>query len=49
MAGKRALTAEQVTAIRQRAAAGEHKAALAREFNVSRETLHQSLRPRYSA
>ena len=46
---KRALTAEQVTAIRQRAAAGEQKAALAREFNVSRETLHQSLRPSYSA
>lgn len=46
---KKALTAEQVTAIRQRAAAGEHKAALAREFNVSRETLHQSLRPSYSA
>jgi DNA invertase Pin-like site-specific DNA recombinase len=46
---KRALTAEQVTAIRQRAKAGEHKAALAREFNVSRETLHQSLRPSYNA
>jgi hypothetical protein len=45
---KRALTAEQVAAIRQRSAAGEHKAALAREFNVSRETLHQSLRPSYS-
>jgi DNA invertase Pin-like site-specific DNA recombinase len=46
---KRALSAEQVTAIRQRAAAGEHKAVLAREFNVSRETLHQSLRPSYGA
>jgi DNA invertase Pin-like site-specific DNA recombinase len=45
---KRALTAEQVTAIRQRAAAGEHKAALAREFNVSRETLYQALRPGYA-
>jgi DNA invertase Pin-like site-specific DNA recombinase len=45
---KRALTAEQVTEIRQRAAAGEHKAALAREFKVSRVTLHQSLRPSYS-
>jgi hypothetical protein len=30
---KRALSAEQVAEIRQRAAAGEHKAALAREFN----------------
>jgi len=46
---KRALTAEQVTAIRQRAAAGERKAGLAREYGVSRETLHQSLRPEYSA
>ncbi len=46
---KRALTADQVAAIRQRAAAGEHKAVLAREFNVSRETLHQSLRPSYTA
>jgi DNA invertase Pin-like site-specific DNA recombinase len=46
---KRALTAEQVTEIRQRAAAGEKKAGLAREFNVSRETLHQSLRPSYVA
>jgi DNA invertase Pin-like site-specific DNA recombinase len=46
---KRALSADQVAQIRQRAAAGEHKAALAREFNVSRETLHQSLRPSYSA
>jgi len=46
---KRALTAEQVTEIRKRAAAGEKKAALAREFSVSRETLHQSLRLSYTA
>jgi DNA invertase Pin-like site-specific DNA recombinase len=46
---KHALTAEQVIEIRQRAAAGERKAALAREFKVSRPTLHQSLRPSYSA
>lgn len=46
---KHALSADQVATIRQRAAAGEHKAALAREFNVSRETLHQSLKPSYTA
>ena len=45
---KRALTAEQIVEIRRRAAAGERKAALAREFKVSRPTLHQSLRPIYS-
>ena len=46
---KRALRDDQVAAIRQRAAAGEHKAALAREYGVSRETLHQSLRAAYTA
>jgi DNA invertase Pin-like site-specific DNA recombinase len=46
---KRALTAEQVTAIRQRAAAGERKATLAREYKISRETLYQALRPGYAA
>jgi DNA invertase Pin-like site-specific DNA recombinase len=46
---KRALTSEQVAAIRTRASAGEHKAALAREFGVSRETLHQALRPSYTS
>jgi DNA invertase Pin-like site-specific DNA recombinase len=45
---KRALTEEQVTEIRKRAGAGEKKAALAREYGVSRETLHQSLRPAYT-
>ena len=30
---------KQVTALRQRAAVGEQKATLAREFSISRETL----------
>ena len=42
---KKALSPEQVAALRQRAAAGEQKAALAREFGISRETLYQYLRP----
>lgn len=46
---KSALTGDQVNAIRQRAAAGERKAMLAREFKISRETLYQALRPGYSA
>jgi DNA invertase Pin-like site-specific DNA recombinase len=46
---KSALTVDQVNAIHQRAAAGEKKAALAREFKVSRETLYQALRPGYAA
>ena len=41
---KKALSSEQVTALRQRATAGEQKAALAREFGISRETLYQYLR-----
>jgi DNA invertase Pin-like site-specific DNA recombinase len=41
---KKALSPEQVTDLRQRAAAGENKAALAREFGISRETLYQYLR-----
>lgn len=40
----RALTEEVADIIRARAAAGEKKAALAREFNVSRETIHRYLR-----
>jgi DNA invertase Pin-like site-specific DNA recombinase len=44
---KRALTSEQVAEIRKRASAGEKKAALAREFNVSGETLHQALKASY--
>jgi DNA invertase Pin-like site-specific DNA recombinase len=41
---KKALSPEQVAALRQRAAAGDQKAALAREFGISRETLYQYLR-----
>ena len=41
---KKALSPEQVAALRQRSAAGEQKAALAREFGISRETLYQYLR-----
>ena len=41
---KRALLAEQAAQIRQRAAAGERKAALAREFSISRETLYQYMK-----
>jgi len=41
---KKALSPDQVAALRQRAAAGEQKATLAREFGISRETLYQYLR-----
>lgn len=41
---KKALSPEQSAALRQRAAAGEQKASLAREFGISRETLYQYLR-----
>ena len=41
---KPSLTPEQVVQLRQRALAGEKKAALAREFKVSRETLYAYLR-----
>lgn len=41
---KKALSPEQSAALRQRAAAGEQKATLAREFGISRETLYQYLR-----
>lgn len=41
---KKALSDEQTFAVLQRAAAGESKALLAREFGVSRETLYQYLR-----
>ncbi|MDE2441722.1 MAG: Hin recombinase, partial [Betaproteobacteria bacterium] len=40
----KALSPEQVADLQQRAAAGEQKAKLAREFGVSRETLYQYLR-----
>lgn len=41
---KPSLTAQQVTDLRARAAAGEPKAELAREFKVSRETVYVYLR-----
>ncbi|WPE96024.1 recombinase family protein (plasmid) [Pseudomonas aeruginosa] len=41
---RRALTDGQAADLRQRAAAGESKAQLAREFHISRETLYQYLR-----
>ena len=41
---KKALSPEQVADLRQRATAGEQKAALAREFGISRETLYQYFR-----
>ena len=41
---KKALSLDQVANLRHRAAAREQKAALAREFGISRETLYQYLR-----
>jgi DNA invertase Pin-like site-specific DNA recombinase len=41
---KKSLSPDQVTELRQRVAAGEKKARLAREFGISRETLYQYLR-----
>lgn len=41
---KKSLSPEQVSALKQRVAAGERKAGLAREFGISRETLYQYLR-----
>lgn len=41
---KKSLTPEQAAQLRRRAAAGEQKTALAREFGISRETLYQYLR-----
>lgn len=40
-----ALTGEQATELRERAAAGERKSALAKEFGISRETVYSYLRP----
>ncbi|MCL4721338.1 MAG: recombinase family protein [Gammaproteobacteria bacterium] len=42
---KKALTSAQIAQLKQRIAAGEPKAQLAREFGISRETLYQYLRP----
>jgi DNA invertase Pin-like site-specific DNA recombinase len=41
---KKALSPERVVELRQRAAAGEPKAKIAREFGISRETLYQYLK-----
>jgi DNA invertase Pin-like site-specific DNA recombinase len=41
---KPALTAEQAQQLRERAAAGERKSALAKEFGISRETVYSYLR-----
>jgi DNA invertase Pin-like site-specific DNA recombinase len=41
---KKALAQAQVAELRRRAAAGEKKAPLAREFGISRETLYQYLK-----
>lgn len=41
---KKALSPERVDELRHRAAAGEQKAVLAREYGISRETLYQYLR-----
>ena len=41
---KKSLSPEKAAALRKRAAAGEKKAGLAREFGISRETLYQYLR-----
>ena len=41
---KKALSPERVAALRRRAAAGEQKAKLAREFGISRETIYHYLR-----
>ena len=41
---KKALSPERGAELRQRAAAGEQKTKLAREFGISRETLYQYLR-----
>jgi DNA invertase Pin-like site-specific DNA recombinase len=42
---KKALSPERAAALRRRAAAGEPKAALAREFGISRETVYRYLSP----
>ena len=42
---KPALTTEQAQQLRERAAAGERKSALAQEFGISRETVYNYLRP----
>lgn len=41
---KKSLSPEQIATLKQRIAAGEQKARLARKFGISRETLYQYLR-----
>jgi len=41
---KKSLTSDQIEQLARRAAAGEPKSTLAKEFNVSRETVYQYLR-----
>mgnify|MGYP003945563405 CR=1 FL=1 len=41
---KKSLSDQEIAGLRQRAAAGEKKTTLAREFGISRETLYQYLR-----
>lgn len=41
---RKALTADQIDQLTRRAAAGEAKSALAKEFHISRETVYQYLR-----
>lgn len=41
---KKALTLEQIQALQQRVASGEGKNQIARDFNISRETLYQYLK-----
>ena len=41
---RRALSPERAVELQRRAGAGEQNTALAREFNISRETLYQYLR-----
>ena len=41
---KKVLSPEQTAELRRRAAVGEQKATLSREFGISRETLYQYLR-----
>jgi len=41
---KKSLTPEQVSVIQQRVDKGERKTAIARDFNISRETLYQYLK-----
>ena len=41
---KRSLSSEQIIALRQQVSSGAQKSKIAREFDISRETLYQYLR-----